>query len=310
LLFSFRREITAFCQTQACLPPPAAPQSSALTRANPPKGGDAKPPVYGHISMTAGSPVIQSGHIPGAATCAPSGGQTLTSDTSASAQSAVTDFGLWLYHGFFVPGDYVSSILSTHAPRVAQFLGPVGHGSVLSGLISAVVWLGAIALIVAAWKLVRDIDRALTAFIGRLYQELRRSGRIVARRLAIAFRSRALRRQARLAGTEVSEQPELTALELMVLQSHTKLAPGHLLTASEIASALKVRSTTHVQQALNRLRTLSLVHRTFGAGDGEDGYRLTRPGELFLAACNRAHPTRGKREAAASGASLASARSR
>jgi hypothetical protein len=262
--------------------------------------------------MTAGSPVIQSGHIPGAATCAPNSRLTLTSDMSANGQSALTDFALWLYHGFFVPGDYVSSILSTHAPRVAQFLGlgAVGHGSVVSGLISAVVWLGAIALIVAAWKLVRDIDRALTAFIGRLYQELRRSGRIVARRLTIAFRSRQLRRQARLAGTEVSEQPELTALELMVLQSHTKLAPGHLLTASDIASALKLRSTTHVQQALTRLRTLSLVHRTFGAGDGEDGYRLTRPGELFLAACSRAHPTRRKGEAAVSGASLASARSR
>ena len=70
---------------------------------------------------------------------------------SANVQSALIDAGLWLYHGFFVPGDYVSSILSTHAPRVGQFLGlgAVSHGSVLSGIISGVVWLGAIALICA-----------------------------------------------------------------------------------------------------------------------------------------------------------------
>ena len=85
---------------------------------------------------------------------------------SANVQSALIDAGLWLYHGFFVPGDYVSSILSTHAPRVGQILGlgAVGHGSVLSGIISGVVWLGAIALIVAACKVVHRLDRALTAY--------------------------------------------------------------------------------------------------------------------------------------------------
>ena len=151
----------------------------------------------------------------------------------------------------------------------------------------------ATAFIFVACKLVRDLDRALTAYIGRLYGGLLRTGRMVARRLVIAFRSHQLKRQARLARTEVSEQGELTALELAVLQSHAKLAPGHLLTASGTASALKV-CPSHVQQALTRLKTLSLVHRTFGAGDGEDGYRLTRPGEVFLAACSRAHPAKSQ----------------
>jgi DNA-binding MarR family transcriptional regulator len=217
-----------------------------------------------------------------------------TSDVVANAQSALIDAGRWLYDGFFLPGDHVSSILSTHAPRVVQILGlsATDHGSLLSGVISGVVWLGAIALIVAACKLIRDLDRALTACIWRLYQEVQRTGRIVARRVAIALRAHALKRQARLARTEVSEQGELTALELAVLRSHAKLAPGHLSTASGIASALRVHASL-VQQALTRLKTLSLVHRTFGAGDGEDGYRLTRPGEVFLAACNRTHPTKG-----------------
>ncbi len=214
---------------------------------------------------------------------------------SANVQSALIDAGLWLHHVFFVPGDYVFSILSAHAPRVVQFLGlrAVGHGSVLSGIISGVAWLGAIVLIVATCKVVDKLDRALTAYIVRLHEGLRRTGRIVARRLTIAYRSRALKRQARLARTEVAEQRELTALELAVLRSHVKLAPGHLLTASAIASALDV-GATHVERTLTRLTTLSLVHRTFGAGDGEDGYRLTRPGELFLAACGQAHLTKGQ----------------
>lgn len=218
--------------------------------------------------MTAGSPVMQSRPI------------------SADVHSALIDVALWLYDGFFVPGDHLLSLLSTHAPRVAKFLAldAAAHGSVLSGLISVVVWLGAIILIVVVCKLIRDVDRALSAFVASLHEGLRRTGRVVARRLGIAFRSYALERQARLARTEVSEQRALSALQLEVLRSHAELPPGHLLTPSEIASALDMRSGD-VEQALAMLRKLSLVERALGAGDGEDGYRLTRAGEVFLAAC-------------------------
>jgi DNA-binding MarR family transcriptional regulator len=207
---------------------------------------------------------------------------------SADVQSALIDLGLWLYHGFFVPGDYLLSLLSAHAPRIAKSLAldAAGHGGVASGLISGVVWLGAIILIGVVYELIRDLDRALTAYVGRLYEELQRTGRVVARRVGIAFRSYALKRQARLARTEVSEQRALTTLEFEILQSHAELPPGHLLTPSDIASELDMRSAD-VEQALATLRKLSLVERTFGAGDGEDGYRLTRPGEVFLAACSR-----------------------
>ncbi|MGH8177534.1 MAG: hypothetical protein ACREV5_14840 [Steroidobacter sp.] len=201
---------------------------------------------------------------------------------SAEVQSALMDVAIWLYHGFFAPGDRVGEFLA---------LAAAGHGSVLSGLISAVVWLGAIILIVVVCKLIRDLDRALTAFVVRLYEELQRARRVVARRLGLAFRSYALERQARLTRTEVSEPRALSALQFEVLQSHAELPPGHLLTPSDIASARDLRSAD-VEQALATLRKLSLVERTFGAGDGEDGYRLTRPGEVFLAACGRAQPVK------------------
>ena len=230
--------------------------------------------------MTAGSPVMQTRPI------------------SADVQSALIDLALWLYDGFFVPGDHLLSLLSTHAPRVAKFLAldATSQGSVLSGFISSGVWLGAIILIVVVYRLIRDVDRTLAAFVVRLWEELQRAVRVVARRLTIAFRSYALERQARLARTEVSEQPALNGLQLAVLQSHAALPPGHLLTPRDIASALDMRSAD-IERALATLKKLSLVERTFGAGDGEDGYRLTRPGAVFLAACSlrpkRMEPTLG-----------------
>jgi DNA-binding MarR family transcriptional regulator len=206
--------------------------------------------------MTAGSPVM-----------------------SADLQSALIDIALRLYHGFFVPGDRLTSL---------------PPGSVQSGLISAVVWLGALVMLVVIYRFVRDLDRALTAFVVRLYEELRRAVRVVARRLGIAFRAYALERQARLVRTEVTELPALTALQLDVLRSHVGLSAGHLLTPSDVASALDLR-VADVERVLGTLKKLSLVERTFGAGDGEDGYRLTRAGEVLLAASSRAQPVKETR---------------
>jgi DNA-binding MarR family transcriptional regulator len=135
------------------------------------------------------------------------------------------------------------------------------------------------------------VDRTLTALVVRLYEELQRAGRVVVRRLAIAFRSFALERQARSTRTEVFEQPALSTLQLRILQSHENLPPAHLLTASDIGRALDMRSAD-VAVVLGTLRKLSLVDRTLGADDGEDGYQLTKAGEVFLAACSRTPPAK------------------
>jgi len=186
------------------------------------------------------------------------------------------DITLRLYHGFFLPGD-----------RLAQFLGTAGPGSLQSVLLSAVVWLAAMLVIVAVYRFIRNVDRVLTAFALGGYEGLRRAGRVLARRLGIAFRSYAHERHARSVRTEVAELPALTALQLDVLRSHVGLSAGHLLTPSDVASALDMR-VADVERVLGTLKKLSLVERTFGAGDGEDGYRLTRAGEVLLAACSRA----------------------
>ncbi len=202
---------------------------------------------------------------------------------SAEIQSALIDIALWLYHAFFVPGDRFLSKFPE--------LDVAGHGRVVSGLLSAATWLGAIVLIVTIYRLIGTLDRALTAFVRRLYEESQRAWRVVARRLTIAFKSYALERQARLTRTEVFEQPALSALQLRILQSHAGLPPAHLLTPGDTARALDMRATD-VAVVLGTLRKLSLVDRTLGADDGEDGYRLTKAGEVFLAAANRPQPAK------------------
>jgi DNA-binding MarR family transcriptional regulator len=198
-------------------------------------------------------------------------------------QSALIDAVLWLYRAFFVAGDQFLSKFPE--------LDVAGHGRVVSGLISAVVWIGAIVVIFAVYRLIGNLDRALTAFVRRLYEELQRAGRVVARRIIIGFRSYALERQARLARTEVFEQPALSTLQLRILQSHAGLPPAHLLTPTDTARALDMRAAD-VAVVLGTLRKLSLVDRTLGADDGEDGYRLTKAGEVFLAAANRPQPAK------------------
>jgi DNA-binding MarR family transcriptional regulator len=202
---------------------------------------------------------------------------------SAEIQSALIDIVLWLYRAFFFPGDQFLSKLPE--------LDVAGHGRVVSGMISAAVWLGAILLVVTVFRLIGNLDRALTAFVRRLYEELQRAWRVVARRVSIAFRSFALERQARLTRTEVYEQPALTALQQDVLQALAGLPPAHFLTPSDIARRFAM-SAADVAVVLGTLRKLSLVDRTLGADDGEDGYRLTKAGEVFLAAANRPQPAK------------------
>jgi DNA-binding MarR family transcriptional regulator len=202
---------------------------------------------------------------------------------SADIQSALIDAALWLYRAFFLPGERF----------LAKFpeLDVAGHGAVVSGFISFAAWLGALVLIVAIYRFVRDLDRALTAFIRRLYEELLRAWRVLARRMSIALRSFALERQARLARTEVYEQPALTGLQQDVLQTLAGLPPAHFLTPSDIARRFAM-SAADVEIVLGTLRKLSLVDRTLGADEGENGYRLTKAGEVFLAAASRSQSIR------------------
>jgi hypothetical protein len=213
------------------------------------------------------------------------------SELSAYTPGALTDWALWLYRGFCAPGDYLLATLSTQAPRVAELVGvdAAADGGWLSGFVSALLWLIAIAVL---WWLIRDTYFALMAYARRLNEGVRRAARNVATRMGIAFRHFELKKQARLAKTDVSEQGDLNALELQVLRSHSKLPPGHLSTAKGLARVLRERPA-QVEKALEKLKTLSLVDRDVDVGGGQEGYKLTQFGAVFLSSHMRAQRSQG-----------------
>jgi hypothetical protein len=210
---------------------------------------------------------------------------------SADVQSALIDAGLRLYRAFCAPGDYLLATLSAHAPRAAELLAidAAPDGGWLSGFLSALLWLVAIALL---WWLIRDIYFAVMAYARRLNEGVRRTARNIATRMGIAFRHFELKKQARLAKAEVSEQGDLNALELQVLRSHSKLPPGQLSTAKGLARVLRERPA-QIQKALEKLKMLSLVDRDVVVGKGEEGYKLTQFGAVFLSSHMRAQRSQG-----------------
>ena len=72
-------------------------------------------------------------------------------------------------------------------------------------------------------------------------------------------------------------------LQLAILRAQSRLAPGHVITAVDIANEFGVGQLP-AQQALDTLRKLHLVEVSFGTIDGFPGYLLTRPGRVFLLA--------------------------
>jgi len=212
--------------------------------------------------------------------------QFLTKDINADGQLTLSDVGLWCYHGFFAPGDYILSTLISGAPAVAKFLelSPVDYQGVLSGFLSAVIWIGSVLSIGVGYGIVRNLDRVLTSYIRRVYRETLRGARII--RTWTACRVHGLKDRMRLVRPDMSQEVELeelalNQLEVAVLRFSAELSPGYLVTASDIAAALGIRAS-QTQQTLDKLKELHLVASAFGTNDDEDGYRSTRLGKLVL----------------------------
>jgi DNA-binding MarR family transcriptional regulator len=162
---------------------------------------------------------------------------------------------------------------------------PVAPGSMLAVVVAAVVWLGALILIVKVCRWIHDAYITIAAYAMLGQQASLRVGRNVSRRLKIAANGFGPRRHARVAPT-LSEAVELGELEYAVLRCHGGLPPDEGLTVEEIADALDVRRS-QARKALKSLVLLRLIDGTTGSGRNREGsYRLTPHGESFLTACN------------------------
>jgi DNA-binding CsgD family transcriptional regulator len=194
----------------------------------------------------------------------------------------ISDAFLFVGDAFFVPGDWLVWTIATYAPPLARFfeLGPSAYGGVLSGFVSASAWLATLLLLIIVYGTIRDFDRALTSLIVRGYNESRRRIRVGA--ALLGYRLRSLRRRpANSADVVISQEIDLSAEELAVLQLYAGLQSGYALSESEIAAQLEVRRN-RAEQALARLRKLGTLETTLGGSDGEIAYRLTGAGRGLL----------------------------
>jgi hypothetical protein len=203
-------------------------------------------------------------------------------DVNGDGTFTVSDAFLFVGDAFFVPGDWLIWTTATYAPPVAGFLelGPSAYGGILSGFVSAFAWLAALLLFIIVYGSIRDFDRALTSRIVRGYAEMLR--RIRVGTALLEYRLRSLRKKPpKPDGIEITQETDLSADEVAVLQLYADLQSGYVLSESEIAAKLDLRRN-RAEQALARLRKLGTLETTLGGSEGESAYRLTGAGRGLL----------------------------
>ena len=181
---------------------------------------------------------------------------------------------------FFLPGDWLIYLLSSHAAPVATAIGvgPSDYGGTFAGFLAWFCWIALAVVAIAATSAVRRFDRAVTGGIIDACMELRRRWRMA---LVFADYRRKLRAQRKEPTIDVVEEPGLSRDELRVLQLHAKLSPGFALSTSDVAQELRA-SGHEIRGALERLQKLNLLNSTVGGYDGETAYTLSPAGRTLL----------------------------
>lgn len=202
-----------------------------------------------------------------------------------AANSGLDTLWSWLVRIFFVPGDYAVALFSMRAPELATDLGLAesASGGLYAGLLSAACWLAALYLARAGIDAIRNWLKALAGFAHHFLVVCLHRQRMFRRR--VGGPARRIRRSLRPDRSGFAEF-EIDRLQMAILHEQAKLAPGHVMTALDVADDLRVRPL-RAQQALDSLKRLHLVEVSFGTTDGYPGYLLTRPGQVFLASCGR-----------------------
>ena len=212
-------------------------------------------------------------------------------DMNGDGQVTLSDVWLWLVHVFFLPGDGFVWLMLTSAPGLARFLEIDGgsYGGLFSAIASVAIWLFGLVMAGAVFNTVLDLDRALTRRISSYFREWQRRGRVLRTWLICQLRRlvQALRVKRRAGSPEIGlDELVLEDIELEVLRSHAMLAPGFVLSVSDLATSLDLRRG-EAQRLLVKLEKLTLLQRSFSASDGETGYRLSQPGRFVLMARSR-----------------------
>jgi len=212
-------------------------------------------------------------------------------DMNSDGQLTLTDVWLWAEQVFFLPGDGFIWLMLSYAPGLARFLeiGSGSYGGFFSAIVSVATWLFSLVMLGALYSIVLDFDRALTRRVGSIYSECLRRVRVARIWIGCQFRRarRALTPRRRGPESDIAlDEIALDDLEIEVLRSHALLAPGYVLSVSDLAASLDLRRG-QAEKLLEKLERLTMLERGFGASDGETGYRLSRPGRFALMARTR-----------------------
>lgn len=208
--------------------------------------------------------------------------ESLALDMNGDGRFTIADLWAWLEHLLFLPGDVVLSLVLTHAPALAAFfeLNADHYGTPVTKFLSVAIWLAGFVLIGMVINAFRNLDRVLTSYVSGRYQELRRQLRVLRRKLTSRIGMLRQRRRARATAVTV-DAVALERLETAVLRCHANVDDFAVLTADEVAAALRL-PVRQVHAALRRLIELCLVERSFGTDEGREGHRITQAGQIYL----------------------------
>ena len=202
-------------------------------------------------------------------------------DFNGDRRLGLDDASGWIFHALFLPGDFAIDVLIT-VPAIASFLGlgSDSYGGVASKTVSVMFWIAVLIIAGTLWHALRDLDRALTAFVLRRWQGFVRGLRIARRKLASRIGMHLQRRRARAREMAVSEL-ELKKLEAEVLSCYASLGEERTLGATDVSRMLRV-SMRNAHAALLTLVRYRLLQPVFDNGDSLPAYQITRAGQIYL----------------------------
>lgn len=199
-------------------------------------------------------------------------------DITADGSVTVADLWAWTVYLFFLPGDALLTLLLLYAPGLASFfaVGPGSYGGPLSMILSITGWLSIFVVI----SLIRDLDRALTAYLSLRYREVERQLRVLRRMVSsriglIWHRYHSKKQTLHVAGIELGE------FEIAVLRCYSAAEDFRVVASEDIAATLDV-PRRQVRTALGRLTQLHLIQPSFSTDEGREGHVITKAGQFYL----------------------------
>jgi len=202
-------------------------------------------------------------------------------DFNGDRQVSLDDVTGWFFQALFMPGDLAIDLLIA-VPTVASWLdiGSESYGGITSKTVSVMFWIAVLIGLGAIYNAVRDLDRAVTAFIAGLWQEFTRRLRVARRLITSWIGMQVQRRKARVQRMEVDEL-RLEKLEQAVLRCYASLGEERTLGATDVCRILRV-SPRNAQKSLLTLVKYRLLQPVFETSESVPAYQITQAGQIFL----------------------------